>query len=106
MKINRQKVFEKFNGHCAYCGDELELKKMHVDHILARLRGGENNYSNYNPACISCNASKSTYTIEEFRERLIADVDRLRRDSAKFRILERFGIVSQTKTVLKFYFEK
>lgn len=29
----RQKVYEKHNGHCAYCGCELEYKDMQVDHI-------------------------------------------------------------------------
>lgn len=40
----RQKVYEKYDGHCAYCGCKLEYKDMQVDHInpftgiMARMR--------------------------------------------------------------------
>ena len=30
--INRKEVLEKYNGHCAYCGKEITLKEMQVDH--------------------------------------------------------------------------
>jgi len=106
MKLNRKQIYKKFGGHCAYCGIKIKLKEMQVDHIYAKGRGGNNQRINLYPACRSCNASKATYTIEEFRKRLIDDVDRLRRDSAKYRILERFGIIGKLKTHLKFYFEE
>ena len=32
-KKDRQKIFDKFNGHCAYCGCELH-KGWHVDELL------------------------------------------------------------------------
>ena len=32
-KQQRQKVFEKFDGHCAYCGNPL-ADKFHVDHLI------------------------------------------------------------------------
>lgn len=31
----RQQIFEKYNGHCAYCGCELTMKTMQVDHIYS-----------------------------------------------------------------------
>ncbi len=104
-KQYRVKIWEKYVKHCAYCGQEIEYKDMQVDHIFPKYRKGENVEENYNPACRSCNSTKGTYTIEEFRERLIGDVDRMRRDSPKFRILERFGIIKQVGTKLLFYFE-
>lgn len=33
-KDERMAVYEKTNGHCAYCGCELEYKDMQVDHRL------------------------------------------------------------------------
>lgn len=48
----RLKVYEKYNGHCAYCGCELELKDMQVDHIESVYwYNGANDIENYNPAC-------------------------------------------------------
>ena len=105
-KATRIKVWNKYDKHCAYCPKKIKFNDMQVDHIHPKNRGGINDISNYNPACRSCNATKSSYTIEEFRQRLIDDVERLRRDSSKFRILERFGIVAQTTKELKFYNEE
>jgi 5-methylcytosine-specific restriction endonuclease McrA len=33
MKINREEVYNKCSGHCAYCGKEITIKQMQVDHI-------------------------------------------------------------------------
>ena len=33
-KDERMAVYEKTNGHCAYCGCELEYKDMQVDHVI------------------------------------------------------------------------
>lgn len=29
----RMKVWQKYNGHCAYCGCEITLEEMQVDHM-------------------------------------------------------------------------
>lgn len=34
-KKTRKLVFNKYNGHCAYCGCELTMKTMQVDHITS-----------------------------------------------------------------------
>jgi 5-methylcytosine-specific restriction endonuclease McrA len=33
-KKMRLEVYNKYNGHCAYCGKELEYKDMQVDHLI------------------------------------------------------------------------
>jgi len=33
-KINRELVHSKFGGRCAYCGVEITIKQMQVDHIV------------------------------------------------------------------------
>lgn len=33
----RELVYAKYNGHCAYCGSEITLKDMQVDHIKSVL---------------------------------------------------------------------
>jgi len=105
METFRQKIYGKFGGCCAYCGVPLD-DNWQVDHIHPRHRGGTDDEENLAPACRSCNATKATYTVEEFRQRLIDDVQRLRRDSAKFRILERFKLVSQRDLNVVFWFEQ
>jgi 5-methylcytosine-specific restriction endonuclease McrA len=112
-------IHAKFKGKCAYCGEKLEYSKMHVDHIAPLYRRwtneelavygkvkGTNHIDNLNPSCPTCNISKSTWTIEEWRRELGLKVDRLRRTATNFRLLEKFKLVSVRKTGVKFYFEK
>ena len=100
----KQQLYDKYNGHCAYCGTPLGAG-WQTDHIVPKCRGGTDDIENLAPACRPCNASKAGYGVEQFRVRLIDDVARLRRDSAKFRILERFGLVAQVKNKVVFYGE-
>lgn len=37
-KAIRQRVYEKYNGRCAYCGRKIEYKDMQVDHFVAKKR--------------------------------------------------------------------
>lgn len=39
-KAVRKQVYEKYNGHCAYCGRPIAYKDMQVDHIKAKYVGG------------------------------------------------------------------
>lgn len=115
----RVEVFNKYNGKCAYCGTELDISKMQVDHINPIYRGstdtdlkrygvirGTNELENLNPSCKSCNASKSTYTLEAWRKEISLKTSRLKRDSSTFRILLRYGIVDVICEEVLFYFEK
>jgi 5-methylcytosine-specific restriction endonuclease McrA len=115
----RLKVFNKYNGKCAYCGININLEKMHIDHIEPKYRGWNNeelikynkikgldDLNNYNPSCISCNCSKNTYSIDEWKIQILLKINRIRRDSSTFNILERFGIVKVVKKDFKFYFEE
>ena len=66
-KEERMKVYEKCQGHCAYCGCSLEYKDMQVDHVNPIRCDGEDDISNMLPACRSCNHYKSTLKPEEFK---------------------------------------
>ena len=39
----REQVYQKYNGHCAYCGCELDYKDMQVDHVKSVYGNGDNN---------------------------------------------------------------
>jgi len=43
-KVMRQKVLDKYGGHCAYCGKILDLKTLRVDHLHPHYRGGEDSF--------------------------------------------------------------
>jgi hypothetical protein len=104
-KSQRQHVYEKYNGHCAYCGCELDIKDMQVDHIKSDYLGGESDMSNYNPACRMCNFYKSTMPIEKFREQIGLLVDRLH-EFFIFSLAKKYGLIEIKQKEIKFYFEE
>jgi 5-methylcytosine-specific restriction endonuclease McrA len=118
-KFKRLEILNKYNGRCAYCGKKLTIETLSIDHIEPRFRKttdeqlkwynrerGENKMENYNPCCKSCNSSKSTFTIEKFREEISKKQQRLLRDNSTYRLLLRFGLVKQMPNNVVFYFER
>lgn len=117
-KKEREVVFDKFGGKCAYCGCELQ-KGWHVDHIQPAFHNwsdedikkhlkqdrGQNKIENYNPACPRCNRWKGTWSIEQFRNEIFLQLKRLERDSAPFRIASDYGLIKTMDIEVKFYFE-
>jgi len=118
MKINRQLVYDKCQGHCAYCGKEITIKEMQVDHIephwhtltetqaqKAKLNKGSHDISNLNPSCSRCNKWKSTYSLEQFRKVVQTSIDRLERDTPNFRLAKDYGLLTIENKPIVFYFE-
>lgn len=75
------KVFIKTNGHCHFCGDELDFesrrRSQHPnawerDHFVAKRRGGADSADNLLPACWQCNQLRWARTGRGIRKRLVA----------------------------------
>ena len=108
-KKDRMLIYNKFGGHCAYCGIEMEYKDMQVDHIVP-LEGwskqGSDTLDNMFPACRSCNHYKRARTLEGWRRILEKTPQTLERDCYTYRQAVRFGTVTPTPKKIVFYFEK
>ncbi len=111
MKINRQAVYEKYGGHCAYCGRKIEFRKFQVDHywphFLKHHEAGLDNdrFENLMPSCAKCNNHKHGMTPKMWRSELGKQVSRLRKTAQFDRVL-RFGQIEITENPIIFYFEK
>ena len=114
-KYTRQLVYNKYNGHCAYCGCVLKFNEMQVDHIVPKFRNnekwhqneiGSDDISNLNPSCRMCNYYKRMGGIENFRENLKDTLMRNVQKPFDFRLAERYGMVEVKEWDGKFYFEK
>lgn len=105
-KAERQEVYDKYDGHCAYCGCELELKDMQVDHLEPLFGGGMDAVDNYMPACRMCNHYKSVYVLEDFRGQLGKLIARLTERVYIFRLALMYGLIKITGEPVEFYFEK
>ena len=65
--MNRRDIFNKYDGHCAYCGKKIEFDDMTIDHIIPLSKNGGNDLANTIPSCQLCNNQKADRSIEEFR---------------------------------------
>lgn len=108
----REQVYQKYNGHCAYCGCELEYKDMQVDHIESvwssewRNKNHDNSIDNLMPSCRMCNYYKGVYTIEQFRNNLKDTLMRNVRLPFDYRLALKYGLVKEDVKPIEFYFEK
>ena len=121
-KETRQKVYEKYHGHCAYCGKEITIGEMQVDHAIpfaGEIYGRDrekvrqmiddnsiNDFSNLMPACRACNFYKGIGDIEGFRNRIKNKLDHTCRCTFQARLAIQFGIIEYKHWDGKFYFEK
>ncbi len=103
-KSVRKLVYQKYNGHCAYCGCEIPEKGFNVDHLhcLKHYEYTEeftgidvHDIKNLMPSCGSCNRYKSTMDLEDFRKQLQKIPDRLKRDVCTYNIALRYGMVKE-----------
>ena len=114
-QAERKDVYDKYNGHCAYCGCDIPFKGFNVDHLHC-LRNYEyteeftgidvHSIDNLMPACGSCNRYKATMDLETFRKQLQKIPDRLQRDVCTYNIALRYRMVQENREPIKFYFER
>ena len=123
-KDKRQQVYNKYGGHCAYCGKEISLKEMQVDHATAfaqsiyglkesRDKVGKmiaddsiNSIDNLMPSCRQCNFYKGGWDIENLRNRLKDTLSHTCQSSFQVRLALQYGMLTYKEWDGKFYYEK
>ena len=113
-KKTRLAVYEKYGGHCAYCGKSLEYKEFQLDHLIPRQRERFKRYSedeiecfeNYMPACRRCNHYKRAHTLECFRQMVEEIPKKLFRDNYIYKVGLDYGLVEAHERRVTFYFEQ
>lgn len=64
--MNIEKIYEKYDGLCAYCGQRITINDMKVDQMMPESM----EFDNLMPCCNTCKDYKGNDDIEEFREKL------------------------------------
>lgn len=105
-KSERKIVYDKCAGHCAYCGCEITIQQMQVDHVDPISISEDDSLGNMLPACRSCNYYKGAELLETFRRYIERFPDTLSRDSVTYRNAVRFGMVEPKPHKVVFYFER
>lgn len=147
-KADRQKVFDKYGGRCAYCGCELN-RRWNVDHIqpvnrITKIKPGyyrhkvtkervehpsgkwwtdyehieprqvfdkmlnpeRDTIENSNPSCHSCNITKSSMSLAQFKTWIQTTTQRLNTSNYNnYKFGKRYGLIQETGIEVKFYFE-
>jgi len=120
--MDRKVVFNKFNGHCAFCGNPL-LKGWHVWDIIpiqsvvtesGNIEKVNTENDNLMPACKECGSVRikshsGKMDIEQFRKEIIEMYLFCRNDatySSSIRRAIRFGLIVETGSNIKFHFER
>jgi len=123
-KKDRKIIFNKYDGHCAYCGDLLQ-KGWHVDEVSPVKRNHKYdkskqkfvwdgtyqhperlNIDNQMPSCPSCNINKHSGTLEDFRNLISGFMKHLNEVNTQYKIAKRYGLVKEEVKPVVFYFEK
>lgn len=63
----RYRVLAAAKGRCALCGVHSSERRIEVDHIIPRSRGGTKDMSNLQALCDECNRGKSNTDQTDFR---------------------------------------
>ena len=110
----REAVYNKYDGHCAYCGKELEPKGWQLDHLIPVQRERFGKYleaqiecfENYMPACRRCNHAKRSYLLENFRKFVEEIPRKLKERNYIYKVGLDYGLVEAHEHKIKFYFEE
>jgi 5-methylcytosine-specific restriction endonuclease McrA len=82
VKLNRRNIYARDQNRCQYCGKHFSTKELTLDHVVPRVQGGENSWTNLVCACVRCNARKGGRTPNQARMKLIRDPVKPRRNPA------------------------
>tara|TARA_R110002049_G_scaffold137350_2_gene297350 strand:+ start:31234 stop:32229 length:996 start_codon:yes stop_codon:yes gene_type:complete len=63
----RYEVLKRAKYRCELCGATAEETALHVDHIVPRNNGGQDDLSNFQALCITCNTNKRDQDDADFR---------------------------------------
>lgn len=107
-KSVRQQVYKKYDGHCAYCGRQIGIKDMQIDHFIPK-RGwseqGSDELENLMPSCRLCNHYKRANSLETFR-RYISEIPKKLKQNYIYKVGLVYGNVIENEKPITFYFER
>ena len=78
--MRREELFARDEFRCVYCGGIFPAEELTVDHVQARVRGGDRSAGNLVTACAGCNVLKGHRRLSEF----LADSDRARENFFRY----------------------
>lgn len=111
-KVDRERIWLKYDKHCGYCGRAIEFRQMQVDHIhplwsqtIAVSKGIDvDSLENRMPSCRRCNHYKREKDLEAFRTAMITLHERVAKPYIN-KVAIDYGIITVHPFNGIFYFE-
>lgn len=116
----REFIYSKHKGRCAFCGTGLE-DKWHISPIIptetvitetGNLKKINNEVENKLPSCVACNLSRiqlshgeKTMTLDKFKASLLFSFETMLKENPDYKKAIRYGLITETKKKIIFYFE-
>lgn len=66
FEISSKEIKKLYNSNCFYCGSK---EKIQLDHVVPIAKGGSHSIGNLLPACSTCNASKGSKFLIEWKQK-------------------------------------
>lgn len=71
VRLTRRNLYARDKNRCQYCGQRFSAADLTLDHVIPRVQGGENSWSNLVCACLKCNTKKGGRTPRQACMKLI-----------------------------------
>jgi hypothetical protein len=68
QKPSRSMIYKRDNNTCMYCGS---TRKLTIDHVVPKSKGGGESFNNLVVACSSCNTKKGNKLLEHTNMKLL-----------------------------------
>jgi 5-methylcytosine-specific restriction endonuclease McrA len=69
--LTNKTLFARDRHVCAYCGDHFGSSNLSRDHVIPRVEGGKDNWTNVVTACKPCNMKKGRRLLENINMKLL-----------------------------------
>lgn len=75
VRLSRHNIYARDNFSCLYCGVQPGIKKLTLDHVIPKSKGGDFSWKNIATACLDCNFAKADMMLDEARMKLLSIPD-------------------------------
>ena len=62
--LTRKNIYSRDHNCCQYCGNKFDARRLTLDHVIPKSKGGKAEWSNLVAACHACNHKKADRTPE------------------------------------------
>ena len=69
VKLNRRNIYARDGSRCQYCGERFPTRELSLDHVVPKVQGGEESWTN--SRLLRCNARKGGRTPRQANMKLV-----------------------------------